>query len=150
MFYDTDEREVEATLRFLKDDCAVGWDNIPAKVLKYSSKVLVPLITHICNLSFQTGVFPERFKIANIHPIHKGGDRDSVNNYRPISVLPALSKILEKLINSRLVKFLNKYNILSEHQYGFRTNLSTQDAILKLTDTVVQHLDNKRKCIGIF
>ncbi|CAG9112155.1 unnamed protein product [Plutella xylostella] len=147
---ETDNREVEITLKLLKDDCAVGWDSIPAKVLKSSSNVLVPLMTHICNLSFRSGIFPESFKIAIIHPIHKGGNMDSVNNYRPISVLPAMSKILEKLINARLIKFFAKYNILSDNQYGFRMNRSTQDAILNLTDTVVRKLDSNCKCIGIF
>ncbi|CAG9137778.1 unnamed protein product [Plutella xylostella] len=147
---ETDNREVEITLKLLKDDCAVGWDSIPAKVLKSSSNVLVPLMTHICNLSFRSGIFPESFKIDIIHPIHKGGNMDSVNNYRPISVLPAMSKILEKLINARLIKFFAKYNILSDNQYGFRMNRSTQDAILNLTDTVVRKLDSNYKCIGIF
>ncbi|CAG9121615.1 unnamed protein product [Plutella xylostella] len=101
-------------------------------------------------MCFKNGVFPDLFKKSLIHPIHKGGNRDVVGNYRPISVLPALSKILEKLMNSRLTNYLEKENLISNSQFGFRAGRSTEDAVSSLTEYIVDLLDNKRKCIGIF
>ena len=83
------------------------------------------MIAHICNVSFQTGVFPNKMKIAKVIPLYKSGEKNIFTNYRPISLLPQFSKILEKLYNNRLDKFLNKCNILSPNQYGFRSSMST-------------------------
>lgn len=148
--FDVDEDEVNSLIGNLKDDCASGWDDIPTKILKLCRSKLVPPITYLLNLCFASGVFPNFFKRAMVHPIFKNGDRGSVNNYRPISVLPSLSKVLEKALNNRLVSFLNKYNILATNQYGFRRGISTEDAVLALTNEIVSHLDNKIKCVGIF
>lgn len=82
--------------------------------------------------------------------MHKGGDKDDVNNYRPISVLPSISKILEKLINNRLLNYLNKYNLISKSQFGFRQGLSTEDAVTALSSIVTGHVDQGRKCITVF
>lgn len=146
----TDECEVESILMNLRNDCAVGWDAISAKILKSSKSVLVPILSHIFNLCITTGSFPSVFKIALIHPIHKAGDRNCINNYRPISVLTTLSKILEKLINKRLLSFLEKAHVLSSNQFGFRKGISSDDAVTALTDHVAKCLDSKQKCLGIF
>lgn len=144
------ETEVSNIIAGLKTDCAVGWDGVSTKILKLAKHILIPIITHICNLSLTTGIFPTSLKKALIHPIHKSGPKDQFSNYRPISVLPALSKILEKIINSRLLSFLKSENILSENQYGFRVGKSTSDAVSKLTNHVARQLDKSNKCIGIF
>lgn len=96
-------------------------------------KDLLPLITQLSVLVFKQGTFPRLLKQSIIHPIFKSGDRDDINNYRPISILPVISKILEKLINKRLIAYLNKYGILSKSQYGFREGISTEDVIMDLT-----------------
>ncbi|CAB3254600.1 unnamed protein product [Arctia plantaginis] len=146
----TDESEVELIIRSLRKDAAVGWDAIPAHLLQKCSNTLVPIITHICNISMAEGIFPKSFKRAVVHPIFKGGDRDSVSNYRPISVLPALSKILEKLLNTRLTIFLQKNSILAPNQFGFRVGMSTEDAVASLVDEIVNSLENGQKCLSIF
>lgn len=146
----TDDREVAALISSLKVNCAVGWDSISNQFLKSYSHLLTPPMTHICNLSLSTGVFPTVFKKAIVQPIHKSGDKGCVNNYRPISLLSALSKVLERLINGRLVDFLEKNNILSSRQFGFRKGKSTSDAVHEMTDYVVDNLDFGRKVIGIF
>lgn len=97
-----------------------------------------------------SGVFPRMLKKSIVIPIHKAGNRDSTNNYRPISLLPTLSKILEKNINTRLLQFLDKYNLLSSNQFGFRCKKSTSDAVENLITHVVSHMDRKDKCIGVF
>ncbi|CAK1590642.1 unnamed protein product [Parnassius mnemosyne] len=146
----TDEDEVARLILSLRNECAVGWDGIPSNLLKRHINVVVPPLTYICNLALTTGKFPKAFKKSIIHPIYKGGDRDHVNNYRPIAVLPALSKILERIINNRLVNYLEKHNFLSPSQYGFRSGKSSSDAIHDLTNYIVTNLDNGQKVLGIF
>lgn len=147
---EVDESEVESIIMNLKQDSATGWDGIPTTLLRACRSTLVPLITHIINISITKGVFPEPFKRALVHPIHKGGTRDCVNNYRPISVLSALSKVMEKLINGRLVNYLNRYNIIASNQYGFKKGISTEDAVIDLTQFVSKKLDEQQKCVSIF
>jgi hypothetical protein len=147
---ETDEEEVARIIMNLRSDSAVGYDGISATILKAASNTLVPLITHICNLSISTGVFPDAFKKALVHPIHKGGSKVDLSNYRPISVLTAMSKVLEKILNNRLLSYLHKFDILAENQYGFRAGLSTEDGVLELTEFIAKNIDNKAKVIGTF
>lgn len=142
--------EVTQIISSLRERCAVGIDLISSKVVKRYATFLVVPITHICNLAISNGVFPSAFKVGLIKPVHKGGDRDCVDNYRPISVLPTLSKILERLINNRLVKFLEENSLLSPSQYGFRRGMSTNDAVHDLVHSIVTSLDDKKKCVVIF
>ncbi|KAG7310313.1 hypothetical protein JYU34_003072 [Plutella xylostella] len=96
------------------------------------------------------GIFPRCLKKSIIHPIHKSGDRDRVENYRPISILPSISKLLERIINTRLINYLESNNLLSNCQFGFRTGKSTDDAVHKLTDYIARNLDKGQKTCGIF
>ncbi|CAG9098310.1 unnamed protein product [Plutella xylostella] len=146
----SDYSDIETQILNLRDDCAVGWDKISARIIKASRATLVPPIAYICNLAVDSGVFPDAFKKAIVHPIHKAGDRGSIDNYRPISVLPALSKILERILNNTLVNYMNKNSIISDKQFGFRSGRSTEDAVIALTSSIVQHIDKKRKCLAVF
>ena len=94
-------------------------------------------------MAFNFGIFPDAFKIAAVTPVYKSVDKSKVANYRPISVLPCLSKILEKLIKARLVSFFEKHHVLYPHQYGFRSNHSTTHALLDITSTLYDNLNNK-------
>lgn len=147
---ETDPEEVHGVLMALDSGSAAGWDGIPNNFLKLSKDFVVPLICRLTNLCFKTGIFPTALKRSLITPVHKGGDTSDVNNYRPISVLPSISKILEKILNKRLINFLHKYNILSSSQYGFRQGLSTQDAVIALTNDIVREVDKGYKCITVF
>ena len=89
-------------------------------------------------------------KIANVTPLFKSEARDDFSNYRPISLFPNFSKILEKLMYKRLVGFLDKHNILYEQQYGFRQNYSTELTLIELSDRIAQAIDKKDFMIGIF
>ena len=97
-------------------------------------KEIIPFIvnpfTYICNLSFYSGDFPNAMKIAKVLPVHKNGAKNEFNNYRPISLLPQFSKILEKLFDLRMEKIINKYNILHDCQFGFRAGRSPSMALL--------------------
>lgn len=147
---EVDFGDIERIICGLRDDCAAGWDRITPSIIKASRRVLIPPITHVCNLAISTSVFPKVLKRALVSPIYKQGDRGDVANYRPISVLPAVSKILERVLNNSLVKFLDKYNIIAKNQFGFRSGICSEDAIAGLTSEVVSKLDSKKKCFGIF
>lgn len=142
--------EIAAIIVGLKSESAAGWDNISTKFLKMSINEVIPILTRLSILVFQQGIFPQLLKRSIIHPIYKSGDRDDISNYRPISVLPVISKIMEKLINNRIINYLNAFNILSNSQYGFRQGKSTEDAILELTKNITNSIDNKRKTLCIF
>lgn len=148
---ETDEDEIDVIISSLKNDCAHGWDNISVIFVKSARVVLVPLLTQLFNLCIRTGTFPRAFKQALVLPVYKGvGEKTCANNYRPISILSVFSKILEKILNRRLLDYLEKENILSDNQYGFRKSKSTEHAVRRLSETVSKALDKRKKCIGIF
>ena len=91
---------------------------------------------NIFNLSLNTGIFHDRMKVAKVTPIFKKGEKCSISNYRPISVLPCFSKILERIMNNRLYDYFTVNNILSNKQFGFRAGHSTEHALLKLVDQI--------------
>jgi hypothetical protein len=124
------------TLAKLKPKNSLGGDNISTKLLKYIISPIAPTLTHLFNLSFKTGYIPDNYKCARVIPIYKDGDRDKFNNYRPISILPAFSKLLEKIATRQMFKYLNKYNIFYDHQYGFRPRHSTNYPILQFLDKI--------------
>jgi Notch-like protein len=88
-----------------------------------------PPPNYICSRTLYTGVFPGRLKHATIRPLFKKGNKDDINNYRPISILTSFSKSFEKVMRTRLLIHLTDNNILVKEQYGFRTNLKTDNAI---------------------
>ncbi|RVE43981.1 hypothetical protein evm_011365 [Chilo suppressalis] len=146
----TDEYEICKLIGSLKNSLSAGWDGIPSVFFKMGAMSLARPISHICNLCFSTGTFPAMLKRSLITPVHKAGDKTKIDNYRPISLLPTLSKILEKSITSRLVTFLENNNFFSPTQYGFRQNMSTTNAIEDVIQQIAQNLDAKKKCLAIF
>ena len=95
--------------------------NYSVRILKEIKDIIAPILSHIINKSFQQGYFPTKLKLARVIPLYKGGCSENVNNYRPISILPLLSKIFERTAyNNQLYNFFEKYNILTPYQYGFR------------------------------
>ena len=127
-----------------------GHDNINIKMFKNVIDYIITPLTYICNLSIKNGTVPNDLKIAKVIPIHKKGAKDNFGNYRPISVLPALSKIFEKLIYNRLVCFLEKNNVLHEQQFSFRHNYSTSPAINALINKFHESTECNNFMLGIF
>lgn len=116
----------------LKPKLSSGHDNISNKLLKETiDDILVPM-THIINQSLATGIVPKEMKIAKVIPIHKSSDPSILKNYRPVSLLPVFSKLLERIVYDKLMKFLITKNILYKHQYGFRPKHSTTHPIIHL------------------
>ena len=146
------QEELINTVKLLKPKSSMGHDNISTKLLKYSIMHLAMPLTHIFNLSLTSGTVPNNMKIAKVVPIFKSGDNKQFNNYRPISILPAFSKLLEKTVAKRLIHYLNSSSILYEHQYGFRKNHSTVHPILHFLKSVSECNDepSKKITLGIF
>lgn len=145
-----DLAEIESILLNLKSNSAAGWDNISATFLKLAKAELIPVLGHLSTLCFSQGIFPTPLKLSIIHPIYKDGDRNDVNNYRPISILTSISKIMEKIINKRLINYFNKFHLLSNRQFGFREGKSTEEAVLELTNLITKHLEGNKKTLCIF
>ena len=125
-------------------------DTISVIIFKEYVHLLVPSLCKIVNLSFRTGIFPDDLKIAKVIPIFKSGAKDNPNNYRPIALLPFISKLFEKCLHCRLVKYFNRYNILSESQFGFRSGYSTADALQALVRMQYDSLNDKLYSINVF
>ena len=102
------------------------------------------------NSSFTMGIVPRKLKIAKVIPLYKSENPELFTNYIPTSILPCLSKILERLMYNRINNFLAEYNILSNKQYGFRENYSTYMAMIDLVDKISSNIDHKNHNIGIF
>ena len=101
-------------------------------------------------MSFSNGIFPESLKLANIIPIHKKDDKTFVNNYRPISLISNIDKIMEKLIYQRLYLFLEHNNIIYHNQFGFRYNHSTEYALIARTQEIQNACDKGPLACGFF
>ena len=131
-------QQVSEFMHSLDPAKATGLDGLGPRILKMVSDILAPSIASLINKSIETSTFPSNLKVAKIHPIYKSGSKADPSNYRPISILPTISKLFEKHING----FLTKYNILHENQSGFRPQHSCQTALIKLVDKCMTCIDN--------
>ena len=107
-------------------------------------------MSYIFNLSLETGSVPNEMKIAKVTPLHKKGSKEDPGNYRPISVLPVIGKIVEKLVNGRLIQLLEANDALYSHQYGFRKKYSTKLSLINLTNATLKSIDEGKVTLGIF
>ena len=137
-------------IRELKPKLRAGFDEIPFKVLKSSPDIVLVALSHIFNLSLSAGKFINDFKLAKVFPVFKKGDPHVMNNYRPISLLSCISKILEKIMYRRLTRFLIHQNFFYDLQFGFRKNYSTSDAITFVIDKISKAFDKKEMTLAIF
>ena len=120
------------------------------KIIKNASEYLSEILTEMFNSSFENGTFPNLMTFACVIPIFKGGSRFDVSNYRPVSLLPVISKIIEKLMHERLMRFLKSNNILYENQYGFQKSKSTTLAILDMCDKIINAFEKKEYACNVF
>ena len=127
-----------------------GMSGINATIVKLSLKSLNTEFTHLLNTSITTNKFPNKWKKAKVTPIPKKGDLQSINNYRPISLLPAPGRIMEKLIHKQLVDHIENNDLLSDYQYGFRRNRSTLHAVTQVVNHISTNLNKKIKTVAIF
>ena len=149
-FEPTTHNEVINIINTLKPKTSSGYDQINPKLLVKTTRSIALPLTYISNLSLQTGIFPNDMKLAKVIPIFKSKDPHNFSNYRPISLLPTFSKILEKIVHKRLYKYLLLHDLLCLSQYGFQRHLNTEQAILEFQDRIVKYMSAKKWCSSIF
>ena len=119
-----------------------GVDELSTILIKLVKSDLLKPLTTIINQSLHIGIFPDKLKIAKVIPLFKKGDPTLIENYRPISLLPAISKIFERVIFNQMNAYFTLNNLFYDKQYGFRKYHSTELAALNVVDTIVNHMDN--------
>ena len=133
--------EILSHLKKLKRNCATGLDDVPACFLKDTAYVIAKPLTHMINLSLSTGIVPNELKAARVNPVFKTGETHKFDNYRPISILPVISKIFEKCVHNQLMNYLESNKLLSSKQFGFRRKRSTELATAYLIDKIRHAVD---------
>ena len=135
----TSPNEIAIEIKLLSENTAADF---AVKLLKLACNPLSELLCHIYNHSFATGSYSEKLKLAVVTPAHKSDSKMFMTNYRPLSVLPIFSKILERLMHKRLLNLLTLNNSLFEHQFGFQPKKTTSMAILDIYTKIVQPFEN--------
>ena len=131
--------DLKSSFKSLDHSKAIGLDGITPKIRKLSAEIISTSILEIISISLNSGQFPDSLKLAKLYPIHKGGGTKSdPTNYRPISILPVISKLIVYLFG-----FLNKYDLLHKSQSGFRKQHSWHTALIKRVDTWLKSIENK-------
>ena len=124
--------------------CLSNW------ILKIIIHPLSDILAYLVNKVFFSAIFPDCLKIARIVPIHKNDSLNELSNYRPISLISCLSKLIEKIFKSKIELYLKNHNILNKNQYGFRKGFSTEDAVLHFVNEVVRNSDNGNHTLALF
>ena len=132
--------ECKKQIKILNVNKPLGPSKIPAWALKDAMNVIAEPLTFLINAFLVDGVFPNHLKQAYVIPIFKKGDCEEPNNYRPISIFPALSKYFEKVLRDQITQYLNRNKLLSSSQFGFRGNFSSVDALLCATENICKKI----------
>ncbi len=119
-------------------------------LLRVCSREITPNLTKIFNLSLTLGQFPDKLKIAKIIPIYKGDSKLEPGNYRPISLLPIIGKVFEKIVHGRVYSFITDMNILAPNQYGFQRGRSTEHALIELQSKIIKAYESKLFSCSVF
>ena len=119
----------------------MGTDKIPPKVVKWGAPVLIPILTKLFNKCLVGGIYPDDLKIARVIPIFKGGIKNLIPSYRPISILTQLNRIFEKILRDRLYNFMR--DKLYRKQFGFRPKNSTEHPVLDLKENILENCSKK-------
>ena len=143
------EKIVLGILKALKPKKSFGIDGISAEILKIGSEVLVVPLTYIVNCSIRTGKYPSVWKIAKLIALHKKGDKKTLKNYRPVSLLAVAGMVLEKVVALQIEEFFESNGLLGKFQFGFRRNKSTISELLTLFDTLLEAKEMKREILII-
>lgn len=146
----TDACEVSKIIKALNPTNSAGYDDIQTKIIKGCSQTIAAVVSYIVNLSFAGGVYPEPLKLSLVRPLHKKGNKECVQNYRPISIIPVISKVFEKAFHVRIASFLNKYEIIKPQQFGFQKGKSTTLAAFTLLNKILGFMNVSMPVSAIF
>lgn len=142
--------DVECAIKKLKNSHSSGYDCISNSLLKAMSQYVSTPLSHIINISFSEGIFPEALKLAKIIPVFKKGCHESMENYRPISLISSFSKIIESTVNSFLLTYLSVHGVFQPFQHGFLRGRDVNTALDEYLNTVITSYDKRNACIGLF
>ena len=148
--HETSVEEVQHLISNLKEGKALQQSDIPTKFLKMATSVVAPYLVRIYNCCMIEGVYPNELKIAQVIPVFKSGNTHLCSNYRPISILSQLNKIFEKVLHARVYSYLQEFNLLSPHQYGFRPQSSTALAVENICSQLYQSSDSGLYTCSLF
>jgi hypothetical protein len=146
----TNDVEIISTISSLKNKKSSGFDRFNVYLVKNIAQQIAPVLTHIFNLSFSQGIFPNILKLSIVIPIFKKAKSIQITNIRPISLISIFSKVIEKIMVKRVVKYLEKIKFLSQNQYGFQRGKSTEDALLNFTNMIYSCLNDGKRTTGLF
>ena len=151
MFCDVTSEEIIDVCQSFTKKTSSDASGFQQNIVLSDIEIMAPILAHLVNKSQSKGIYPKNAKIARVIPVFKNkGNKTVYDNYRPISLLPIFSKIIEKLIYNKVFKFLVRYEILFKSQYGFRTGHSTTHAIADFMKTIEETVDQGKYAIGIF
>ena len=141
--------EIRKLITELHPKRSSGPDNISNILLKELATILSEPLSIIVNQSMQTGIFPDIMKMAEVVPLYKGKSRENETNYRPISLLSTMSKVMEKVVYQRVYQFLANTGQICETQYGFRSNHSCEHAIAQVIGNILKNLEGNKSTIAV-
>ena len=146
----TSPEEIFKEISSLKGNKAPGDDNISVKILKICKNVLSSPLSYLINTIISTGKYPDKLKLGRVIPIYKKGNPSEPSNYRPITLLSIINKLIEKVLYSRYYQFFEKHRIIFNYQFGFRQDYSTTLALIEITDHLRAQTENKNITLGIY
>ena len=150
VFHEISKEEVTRHINAMKTHTAPGLDGISSKFIELTKLIVAPFLVQLFYNCIDQNIFPENINLAIVTPIPKTSSPKSMNDFRPISVLPIFSKIFEKIIAERVMSFIDKNSILTSSQFGFRTSSSAELAVTSIYDELLQHLDDNKLTCSIF
>lgn len=148
-FSPTNYEEIKTIIKSFKPKTSAGLDDISAKLLKYCSTALISPLASITNLSLSQGHFPSAMKQTKVYPKYKSGPQTEPNNFRPISLIPTFSKVIERVVLKRLMDHCEKFSLLTDSQHGFLKGRSTTTAIIKFAEYIIDNLEEKNLVTSI-
>ena len=146
----TNEHEVTKIFHQLKNKTSTGPYGVSNKMVKLASSAIIPPITKLITRCFVDEQFPSSLKIAKVIPIYKDGESNLFENYRPISLLPPIAKVIERIIYNRMNEYIEKFDLLSANHFGFRKKHRTVDSIARVIEDIRESLDKKVPSCCVF